>query len=318
MEEGLQGFDNVDEDAEDMRALLQYMYTGSLPADADHKLLLGLMRLSDYYKVAGLMESCEAMLMPLVSKENVVDVLNSVKSVQHVHLCYKQVYDAVKKMVQESDELLDEVFSSVRPEGPSIAEVSDDYGNTEPQKLTAVPHSIDSQLSLSLLPQLESSVQHGGKQQLDTASCKDNTSQSEAGPSHAQSGSSDKGELPAPEAKHAGSQTSQDAAASIKGAGHTSGACDVGSVTAAADSEPPAGNSGAAAEAAPRTITANSADEPSPPPPPPGLGLSSSSASHRRPDGPRRKTRRGKGTQKEQCLQRHDQMSIPDTHDSWE
>ena len=38
----------------------------------------------------------------------------------------KQVYDAVKKMVQESDDMLDEVFSYVRPEGPSIAEVSDD------------------------------------------------------------------------------------------------------------------------------------------------------------------------------------------------
>merc|ERR1719161_1741828 len=36
MEEGRQGFANIDEDDDDLRSLLQYLYLGSLPTCADH------------------------------------------------------------------------------------------------------------------------------------------------------------------------------------------------------------------------------------------------------------------------------------------
>merc|ERR1712178_596420 len=113
MEEGRQGFVNVDEAQESLRTLLQYMYLGKLPWDANHSLLLTLMRLADYYQIQGLWKACESRLLPAVSKDNIVEVLGVLKPYEHVNEAYGEFFNRLIAVVKNDDGLLSQVCRSV-------------------------------------------------------------------------------------------------------------------------------------------------------------------------------------------------------------
>jgi len=125
MEEGRQSFANIDEKLDDLHALLQYMYIGSLPVEADHSLLLSLLRLSDYYQVPGLWMACASRLGPLVCEANILDVLRVLKLFRGVHKDYEPIFLHVMGLVKQNDMLLALLCDNVVPEKAAAADIPD-------------------------------------------------------------------------------------------------------------------------------------------------------------------------------------------------
>jgi len=113
MEEGRQGFVIVDEPVEALRAMLRYMYLGQLACDVEHTLLLDLLRLSDYYQVDDLARLCVSRLLPLIDKDNVVEIMQVLGHRRHVSTLFEKAFLYVEDMVQSNDQLLEQLSSRV-------------------------------------------------------------------------------------------------------------------------------------------------------------------------------------------------------------
>jgi len=113
MEEGRQGFVIVDEPVEALRAMLRYMYLGQLACDVEHTLLLDLLRLSDYYQVDDLARLCVSRLLPLIDKDNVVEIMQVLGHRRHVSTLFEKAFLYVEDMVRSNDELFEQLSSRV-------------------------------------------------------------------------------------------------------------------------------------------------------------------------------------------------------------
>jgi len=113
MEEGRQGFVIVDEPVEALRAMLRYMYLGQLACDVEHTLLLDLLRLSDYYQVDDLARLCVSRLLPLIDKDNVVEIMQVLGHHRHVSTLFEKAFLYVEDMVRSNDELFEQLSSRV-------------------------------------------------------------------------------------------------------------------------------------------------------------------------------------------------------------
>jgi hypothetical protein len=185
MEEGRQGFANIDEDEAPLRTLLQFMYIGSLPICADHNLLLSAMRLSDIYHVPSLAAACASRLLPQVNEENVLQVLCDLKQLQDVNRVCKDLFKAVQHMVKYDERLLDLVCSNVAPrtlhEGTNV--------ESNPQ-ISLAPARLDEDTEKTLDDHPAADIADSSRSKSQAGS-----DYSNAGPSHVPSGSSEKNAL---------------------------------------------------------------------------------------------------------------------------
>eukprot|EP00931_Biecheleriopsis_adriatica_P055681 TRINITY_DN32974_c0_g1_i1.p1 TRINITY_DN32974_c0_g1~~TRINITY_DN32974_c0_g1_i1.p1 ORF type:complete len:519 (+),score=86.42 TRINITY_DN32974_c0_g1_i1:44-1558(+) len=100
MQEGLQQFVKMDEPAFAVSSLLEFVYTGSLPEAADCSVVLALLRLSDYYQLPHLAELCAARLGPLLSGDNVQEVLGCLSVLKHAGGKYEDLFFSVVDLIR--------------------------------------------------------------------------------------------------------------------------------------------------------------------------------------------------------------------------
>jgi len=99
----------IDEEAEDITLLLRYFYLCEVPCNITCLRLANLLRLADYYNVPHLLDVCVQRLIPLLSEDCIVEVLQclatmmqscSQKSVQILHPVIEQLRNSNALLVK--------------------------------------------------------------------------------------------------------------------------------------------------------------------------------------------------------------------------
>lgn len=308
MEEGRQGFYNIDETEDCLRALLQFMYIGSLPVEVDHNLLLSLTRLSDYLQVSILWDECASMLLPLVCEDNIIAVLHVLAPLRQFNRNCENLFTDVMKIVKHNQDMLLLVCSSVAPTTFHEANAADQFTPQWDAALhihqSAPSHGLpeyergtSSTLQSAVI--WDGSKQHGSQGGMDS---------SNEGPSHVQSGSSKKSERPNRESKDPA--TRQKLSTNLQK--DVVGASMPSNLKLAVS--PKSQNIEALGLECSKMFSDTSADQ--------SDGAAGAAAqpagpypiAQHRSSGPRRKTRRGKTPQRRQCP---DQTSVPDARNPW-
>jgi len=306
MQEGRQGFANIDEDEVDLNALLEYIYMERLPTSADHNLLLSVMRLSDIYQVPSLSAACASRLLPLVCKENILQVLRGLKQLQDVNQDYERLFKDVQDLVKNDEQLLALVCLSVAPNeasGDTMAEATPQPWHERACLEEGVLNDVVESVSVSDIAEHNPSKSQAG------------TDPSNTGSSHVPSGSSEQSELGDRERSSVDRKmcSAKQTESQMGGMEHHSGECS--NIEHFALPLSPASDVGSASypREKPDSAAARASKAESPTDVDQVVGASSSSNLPHPSSCPRRKTRRGKSSQK----RRRDQMSIPDTYNSW-
>jgi hypothetical protein len=114
MREGLQTFVKVEERAEDVIALLRYIYAQEVSHDMDCETLLGLLRLADYYQLPGLLGLCAERLGPLLSEDTIPLVLEQLSLLSQTQNEIESIFFSVMESVRSNTKLLMAVCKSAR------------------------------------------------------------------------------------------------------------------------------------------------------------------------------------------------------------
>jgi hypothetical protein len=122
LQEGLQKFATVDESAKVITTFLNFLYTGQVPFDVDCPTLLGLLRSADYYQISDLLDLCAGRLGPLLSEENIVDVIECTRVLQSGNIKNRTILKFVQNQVRSTETLFATVCANVRacPQSPEV------------------------------------------------------------------------------------------------------------------------------------------------------------------------------------------------------
>merc|ERR1740123_1634602 len=99
MQEGCQSFACIDEVPDDILAMVQFVYTGRLPLGLDCLSLLRILRIADCYQLPKLFQVCKSLVLPLVTKDNIAEVVHSVSLLEFIPEC-KVIFDLLLHDIQ--------------------------------------------------------------------------------------------------------------------------------------------------------------------------------------------------------------------------
>eukprot|EP00929_Paragymnodinium_shiwhaense_P008897 TRINITY_DN112882_c0_g1_i1.p1 TRINITY_DN112882_c0_g1~~TRINITY_DN112882_c0_g1_i1.p1 ORF type:complete len:874 (-),score=164.17 TRINITY_DN112882_c0_g1_i1:891-3512(-) len=99
--------------AKDVTTLLEYVYTGCISEGIDYVSLLSLLRLADMYQLSSLMDICAGRLGPLISQDNIADILRCLSVRQQGSPSLDAIARMVMEMVKSDNRLLYALCSDV-------------------------------------------------------------------------------------------------------------------------------------------------------------------------------------------------------------
>ena len=105
-QESMQSLERLDVSVKDMSLLLEYIYVGCLPFNVDCSTLLRLAELADYYQLPVLIDQCASRITPLVSKGNVVEMLNYLRVLSQTNSKFESIFHSVMEEVKNDTDLL--------------------------------------------------------------------------------------------------------------------------------------------------------------------------------------------------------------------
>lgn len=113
MQEGLQQFASIDEPADTLEALIEFMYIGTVPVDMDYRIILGLIEFSDFYNLPELFKICEPRLLPLVSEGNILHMLRRLHVLKNAGPTFESLFRDLTERVRDDDQLFNIVCANV-------------------------------------------------------------------------------------------------------------------------------------------------------------------------------------------------------------
>mmetsp|Transcript_28486 Transcript_28486/g.71572 ORF Transcript_28486/g.71572 Transcript_28486/m.71572 type:complete len:489 (-) Transcript_28486:307-1773(-) len=87
MQEGSQAFASIDEMPEDIRAMLEFVYTERLPCGLDCLNILRILRIADCYQLPKLFQVCKGLILPLVTSDNIAEVIDCLALLEFIPDC---------------------------------------------------------------------------------------------------------------------------------------------------------------------------------------------------------------------------------------